>query len=173
MKKFNRLLLSVLTTTAALSSSGAFAHGQPTCRIDGTISYVYTGTTFSPGGNIQFSEAGILEINRNNTVSGEGTITFEFPNFNGQGPLWLLLNEVQTNGTITQDPSNPCVGAAEFLATGTVVNSSNPAIVPPGFVLYSDAKRSISFTAALKGSQVNLISTSPGTIASGTGFKQK
>lgn len=172
MKKFNRLLLSVLATTATLSTHGAFAHGKPTCRIDGTVSYVYTGTTFSPTGNIQFSEAGILEINKDNSVSGEGTITFEFPNFNGQGPLWLLLHEVQTNGTIVQDPTNPCVGSADFFATGTVVNSSNPNIIPPGFVLYSDSKRAISFTAALKGSQVNLISTSPGTIASGSGFKQ-
>ncbi|PPC89297.1 MAG: hypothetical protein CTY34_11900 [Methylobacter sp.] len=172
MKKFNRLLLGTLVVTAMLGTTNTFAGGKPACRINGTVSYVYTGTSFAPTGNIQFSETGILEINRNNSVSGEGTITFQFPNFNGQGPLWLLLNEVQTNGVITQDPANPCVGNADFLATATVVNSSNPAIVPPGFVLYADAQRSISFAAALKGDQVNLISTSPGTIASGTGFKQ-
>ncbi|MFA5984078.1 MAG: hypothetical protein WC782_08685 [Methylococcaceae bacterium] len=172
MKKFHHVLLAALITTTMLCTSTAFAGKKSTCKIDGTVSYVYTGTTFSPSGNIQFSEAGILDINTDNSVNGEGTITFEFPNFNGQGPLWLLLHEVQSNGSITQEPLNPCVGAADFFATGTVVNSSNPNIVPLGFVLYSDAKRSISFTAALKGSAVNLISTSPGTVASGTGFKQ-
>jgi hypothetical protein len=119
------------------------------------------------------TETGVFTIDDKANLAGEGTLAFQFANFSGKGPLWLLLREVQSNGVITPDPSSPCTGTVDFVATATVIKTSNPNIVPEGAVLFDNVPRSLAYTiSGQKGEILDFISTSPGTIASGTAHKQ-
>jgi hypothetical protein len=61
----------------------------------------------------------------------------------------------------------------EFVATATVIKTSNAALVPEGVVLFADSPRSIAYTiSGAKNELVDFVSTSPGTIASGTAHRQ-
>jgi len=164
---FARVILGALITASSFCAS---AHAQ-SCLSNGTYAYTYNGTNYvTPPGQATFSEVGTFQISRQNFSQGEGNIAFQFANFGGAaGPLWIMVHEVQTSGTIAMSTANACEGTLNFLATGTVTATSNPAVVPVGTVLYSSTPRSTAFTlSGLADLQGDMISTSPGTIATGT-----
>jgi hypothetical protein len=162
-----RLFLGAVISVSALSG---IAHAQ-SCLTNGSYAYTYNGTNYvTPPGQATFSEVGTFQISRQNFSQGEGNIAFQFTNFGGAaGPLWLMVHEVQTNGAFTFTSPTSCEGTFNFLATGTVTATSNPNIVPVGTVLYTSTPRSTAFTlSGFADLQGDMISTSPGTIATGT-----
>ena len=166
--------LGLFIATLSLSSAPALADTTHACRVSGSFGYVYNGTTYTSAGPLPLTETGIFTIDNRANLSGEGTLAFQFANFNGKGPVWLLLREVQSNGVVTQDTNNPCTGTVDFAATATVIQTSNPNIVPEGTVLFNDAPRSLAYTVSGQKSEIlDFISASPGTIASGTAHKQE
>lgn len=169
----NHVVSSLIFTVLSLNSFSAFADMNRSCRLLGSYGYLYNGTSYTPTGPVPLAETGFLTIDNKGALSGEGTLAFYFSDFGGNGPIWLLLHEVQSNGVITQDPNNNCTGTLNFSATATVIKTSNPGLVPEGTVLFSDSPRSIAYTiSGLKKETVDIVSTSPGTIASGTAHKQ-
>jgi hypothetical protein len=145
-------------------------------QLSGKYSYVFNGTSFSPPpfGTVPFTETGVFKINSNNDLNGKSDLIFQFPDFSGTGPLWLLVSETQTSGRIIPDTDFACFGAVNFLATATVKDSSNPVIIPVGTILYVDLPRSLSYTISGSNNEnINLVFTSKGMMASGTGHKQK
>lgn len=175
MTKMSTKILSLVLTSAFFYSSSAFADIDKSRYLLGSYGYIYNGTSYTDTGPITFTETGFIIIDDDGSLSGEGTIAFYFSDFNGKkSPLWLLIHEEQSFGMITQDPNNPCMGNIEFKATGTVIKTSNSELVPEGTVLFSDSIRSIAYTISGKKQEiVDMVSTSPGTIASGTAHKQE
>ncbi|WP_289019411.1 hypothetical protein [Desulfobacter postgatei] len=172
MTKMSTKILSLVLTAAFFYSSSAFADIDKSLL--GSYGYIYNGTSYNHNGLVPFTETGVIIIDDDGSLSGEGTIAFYYSDFYGHGPLWLLIHEVQSDGMITQDPNNPCMGNIEFKATGTVIKTSNSELVAEGNVLFSDSIRSIAYTISGKKQEiVDMVSTSPGTIASGTAHKQK
>lgn len=164
---FARLVMGALIAASAFCGT---AQAQ-SCMVNGSYAYTYNGTNYAtPPGQATFSEVGTFQISRQNFSGGQGNIAFAFSNFGGNaGPLWIMVHEVQTNGAITMSSPTACDGTLNFLATGTVTASSNPAIMPVGTVLYSSTPRSTAFTlSGFADLQGDMISTSPGTIATGT-----
>lgn len=174
MKISTRLLPTLVVTLFSISSLPALADND--CRLEGSYGYRYDGTSFSSGPTgVSLAETGFFTIGRRGVLtSSEGTPAFYFSDFGGAGPLWLLIHEVRSDGNVTPDANNPCSGTLDFLTTGTVTESSNPALVPEGTVLFEDSPRSINYTiSGLKHEIVDLMSSSPGTIASGTAHKRR
>ncbi|MDX2494757.1 MAG: hypothetical protein QNK27_07325 [Desulfuromusa sp.] len=172
----SRIALNIVVAVLFLYSFSAFADMNKSCRLLGSYGYLYNGTSYSASGSVPLTETGFLTIDNDGNLSGEGTLAFYFSDFGGSGlPLWLLLHEVQSNGVVTQDTNNTCGGTVDFLATATVIKTSDPSLVPEGTVLFTDSPRSLAYTisGSGKGTTVDMISTSPGTIASGTAHKQK
>ena len=168
---FARIIFGALISAGFL---GAQANAQ-SCLSNGSYAYTYNGTNYvTPPGQATFSEVGTFQVSRQNFSQGEGNIAFQFANFgNVAGPLWIMVHEVQTNGSITLTSPSACEGTFNFLATGTVTATSNPNIVPVGTVLYTSTPRSTAFTlSGLADLQGDMISTSPGTIATGTFRRQ-
>ena len=164
---FARLVMGAMFAASAFCGA---ANAQ-SCLINGSYAYTYNGTNYAtPPGQATFSEVGTFQISRQSFSQGQGNIAFAFSNFGGSaGPLWLMVHEVQSSGTITMSSPNACDGTLNFLATGTVLATSNPAIMPVGAVLYSNMPRSTAFTlSGFADLQGDMISTSPGTIATGT-----
>lgn len=169
----NSVFSGAVIAALSLVSLPGFADPHRACKLEGSYGYLYNGNSYSAAGTVPLTETGELVIDENGNLSGEGTLAFQFSNFGGQGPLWLLMREVQTNGTVIPDGNNPCTGKFEFVATATVLKTSNPALVPVGTVLFTNSPRSIAYTVSgLKHEIIDLVSTSPGTIASGTAHKQ-
>jgi hypothetical protein len=167
------MYLGALFATVSLNSLPVLADGRDGCLLGGSYGYVYNGTSSTATGPLSLTETGVLSVDRGGNLSGEGTLAFQFANFGGQGPLWLLLREVQSNGVVTPDTNTPCTGTVEFVATATVIKTSNAALVPEGVVLFADSPRSIAYTiSGAKNELVDFVSTSPGTIASGTAHRQ-
>ena len=169
-----RLFLGLFLSALSLNSSPVFAdYPSRTCRLDNSYGYLYNGTNHTQAGPVAMTQTGVFSVDRSGNLNGEGTIAFQFSNFAGKGPLWLLLREVQSNGVVMADAKNPCIGIAEFLATMTVIKTSNSSMVPVGTVLIANAPRSMAYTiSGRRNEMINLISTSPGTIASGVAHKQ-
>lgn len=172
----NKFMFSLLFSCLVLSSPTAFpknsGENNKGCNLSGSYGYLYNGTSFSSV-PVPLTETGSFTIGNNGHFGGEGTLTFYYSDFHGHGPLWLLMHEVQSNGTLTSDANNPCSGTIDFESTVTVTKSSNPLVVPEGTVLITNAPRSVAFTISGQNKDVvDLISTSPGTIASGTAHKQ-
>lgn len=167
-------VLNLVVAVLFFYSFSAFADMNRSCRLLGPYGYLYNGTSYSGSGPVPLTETGFFTIENDGSLSGEGTLAFYFSDFGGSGtPLWLLIHEVQSSGVVTQDTNNTCTGTIEFLATGTVIKTSNSSLVPEDFVLFTDSPRSIAYTISGSGKKtVDMVSTSPGTIASGTAHKQ-
>ena len=86
----------------------------------------------------------------------------------------MLLEEEKVGvNSVTPSTNDTCQGTLEFQATATVLKTSDASRVPIGTVLYANRPRSVAYTiSGAKGEVIDLISTSPGTIASGTAHKQ-
>ena len=168
-----RFSVDLCAATLLLTSLPVFADSDQACRLAGSYGYLYTGNSYSAAGPLPLAETGVLAVDSSGSVSGEATLAFQFSNFAGKGPLWLLLREVQTNGVNTPDANNPCKGSLEFFTTATVIKTSNSSILPEGVVLFANTPRTIAYTiSGLKNEVVDLISSFPGTVASGTAHKQ-
>ena len=173
MRSSTHRSLGLIVSAWALNLLPAFADANQACRFVGAFGYVYNGTSFASAGPVPLTETGVITVDPGGNFTGEGTLAFQFSNFGGSGPLWLLLREVQSNGVVTPDSNNECSGTVNFVATGTVVKSSNSALVPEGVVLFNNTQRSIAYTiSGPKNDIVDVISTSQGTIASGTAHRQ-
>lgn len=143
------------------------------CRLEGSFGYRYEGTSATSGGPLTLTETGYFAVDRAGAMHGEGVLIFHFENFNGQGPLWLTIRETQTQGAVRPNTVG-CMGHVSFTATGVVTASSNPALVPEGTTLFRDVPRSVAYTiAGDKHETLYLVSTSPGTVATGTATRQK
>ncbi|MEQ1531070.1 MAG: hypothetical protein ABL925_17280 [Methylococcales bacterium] len=166
--------LSLAVASLALSVSPVNADANKTCRLAGAYGYLYNGASFqADASSMPLTETGVFTVQNNGSWLGEGTMALQFTDFSGKGPLWLLVKEVQSGGVATADSNNPCFGVMTFTATATVIKTSNSAILPEGTVLFSDKPRSIAYTISGQNNDiVDLISTSPGTVASGTAHKQ-
>ncbi|MEQ6341689.1 MAG: hypothetical protein M3A44_08535 [Gammaproteobacteria bacterium] len=165
--------LGLFFSALSLNSLPVSADMNRACRLDGSYGYLYNGTSYMPTGTLSLTETGILSAGNSGNLGGEGILVFQFSNFSGKGPLWLLLREVQSGGVVTPDTNIPCAGVINFVATATVIKTSNPAIVPEGTVLFANSPRSIAYTiSGSKNEVVDIISTSPGTVASGVAHKQ-
>ncbi len=168
-----RFSLGICAAALSLASLSVFADSESTCRLAGSYGYLYSGNSYTAAGPLPLAETGVLTVDSSGSVSGEATLTFQFSNFAGKGPLWLLLREVQTNGVNTPDINNPCKGNVDFLATATVIKTSNSSILPEGVVLFANNPRSIAYTiSGLQNEVVDLISSFAGTVAYGTAHKQ-
>lgn len=154
----------------SLNAARVLAADTLSCQLDGSYAYIYSGTSYGESGAFSFAETGSFKIDPDGTVSGAGEITFYSANFAGTGhPIWLLVHEVQSNGSVAPNADDVCTGALSFFATGTVTKSSNPAMVPVGSFLYHNSPRSIVYSiGGPKWGVVHVNSTSPGTLASGT-----
>ena len=174
MEISTRVSVCLIAAAISFGSLPAFA-GHQDCKLGGTYGYLYNGTSYGPSGATPLTETGVLTVDEHGGVRGEGALAFQFSSFGAGGPLWLLLNEVQSGvNSVTPSPNNACVGTIDFFATATVIKTSDPARVPEGTVLFSNKPRSIAYTiSGSKNEIVDLISTSPGTIASGTAHKQE
>lgn len=170
----SRTVLNLLVVILSFYSFAAFADMNKSCRLLGSYGYLYNGTSYTSNGPVPLTETGFITIDNDGNLSGEGTLAFHFSDFGGTGlPLWLLLHEVQSSGEVIQDMYNTCAGTVDFLATATVIKTSDPTLIPEGFVLFSDSPRSLAYTISGSGKDtVDMVSTSPGTIASGTAHKQ-
>ncbi len=167
------ITLSPLMGLSALFAVATVA-AEPQCDLRGHYGYNYSGTTLTPAGQASLTETGRLRIRADGSVSGVGQLVFLFQDFTGQGPLWLHLEEVQSDGQLQPDPDASCSGQVQFTATATVVQSSNPGLVPPGTVFFADQPRAIAWTASgRKGFHLDMVSISPGTLASGHARKQR
>lgn len=168
-----KIIITMLLSGLVLGSPAAFAkddgHGKD-CKLQGSYSYLYNGTSYSSIA-VPFTETGSFNVDKSGGFQGEGTMTLNFSNFGGHGQVWLETQEAQTNGAITYDANTSCAGTISFFSTATVTKSAPTGIVPDGFVLIPNAARSVAFRISDDGKTVNLISTSPGTIASGTAQK--
>ncbi|MGR8930990.1 MAG: hypothetical protein ACU836_10135 [Gammaproteobacteria bacterium] len=168
-------ILSLVLATAFFYTFSALADSNRSCNLHGTYGYLYNGTSYTGAGSVPLTETGVFTIEKDGSFSGEGTLAFHFSDFGGTGsPLWLLIHEVQVSDVAIQDTNNTCTGNIQFLATGTVIKTSNPNLVQEGTVLFVDSPRSIAYT--ISGSEnetVDMISTSPGTVASGVAHPQK
>ncbi len=165
-------LFPLIGLTALFASAAVVA--APQCDLRGHYGYNYSGTTLTPAGQASLTETGYLRIRADGSVSGVGQLVFLFQDFAGQGPLWLHLEEIQSDGQLQPDPPAGCSGQVSFTATATVVQSSNPALVAPGTIFFADQPRAIAWTASGRnGNQLDMISISPGTLASGHARKQR
>lgn len=170
----NPLVLIFIFTVFSLNSFAVFAETQKSCQLVGSYGYRFEGTSYTLDGPVPLAETGFITIDNRGNLSGEGTLAFYFSDFEGNGPLWLLLNETQSSGIVTQNRDNACAGTVDFLATAIVIKTSDPNLVPQGTVLFADLPRSLAYTiSGSKKEVLNVVSTSPGTIASGTGYRQK
>ena len=79
-----------LMAVVVLWTSGAYAGGIDSCGLAGTYSYRYEGTS---NGTVQINEIGRSTITRSGDFTSTGTLNFFFPDFAGEGPLWLSLRE--------------------------------------------------------------------------------
>jgi hypothetical protein len=168
-------ILCLVVAVGSFYSSSLYAHSNRSCQLLGPYGYLYNGTSYGGNAPVPLTETGFFTIENDGSLSGEGTLAFYFSDFAGTGlPLWLLIHEVQSSGVVTPDSDNTCTGTIEFFATGTVIKTSDPSLVPEGTVLFTDSPRSIAYTISGSGKEiVDLVSTSPGTIASGTAHKQR
>jgi hypothetical protein len=172
----SKFLLSIFVVVSSIYSCSSVAAFEQPCVLSGDYSYVFNGTSFNPPplGTVPFTETGVFKIKSNNELTGKSDLIFQFADFSGTGPLWIQVSEEQTSGQITQDEKFACLGTVGFLATGTVIQTSNPAVMPEGTVLYVDLPRSLSYTISGNDNQnINLVFTSMGMMASGTGHRQK
>lgn len=171
--KINRAkAVNLIVAVIFFYSFPAFADSNRSCRLLGSYGYLYNGTSYTGSGPVPLTETGFFTVDNNGNFTGEGKLNFYFSNFDGSGrPLWLLIREIQSSGVAIQESINTCTGTINFLATGTVIKTSNANLVAEGTVLYTDSERSLAYT--ISGSTVNMISTSPDTMASGTGQKQQ
>ena len=171
------VLVSASVALCVLITPGTATAGEKkndrVCEPRGSYSFEFTGTSFTPDGPVPLAEIGEISLSGSGELSSLATLTFFFENFQGQGPLWLALEESMTDGELIAHPDRPCLGTMEFLATGIVVKTSNPALVPVGVPFYADLPRSLDYSVGGKGEEIRIVSTSPGTIASGTAVKIK
>ncbi|HHM05571.1 MAG TPA: hypothetical protein ENJ19_07490 [Gammaproteobacteria bacterium] len=173
MPKSTRLLPLICAAALAASAPAQADPDHHACRLKGSYGYVYDGTSYTPSGPVALSETGFFAFAHDGSASSEGTLTFQFTDFGGTGPIWLTLKEVLSNITVTPEPGNPCHGAISFQATATVTKTSDPSRAPAGLVLFTNSPRSLAYTISGKRNDIiTVISTSPGTIASGTAYKQ-
>lgn len=105
MKINTRLVMGLLISAFALNSLTAIAADalKPTCQLKGNYGYIFNGSGLTPTGGITFSETGFFRVNNYQDAWGEDTIAFQYQNFNGLGPIWVLAREVHYNGVITPD----------------------------------------------------------------------
>jgi len=146
MTILKQLLLNLLFVVVIMNWSSAFADEHQSCVLEGTYGYVYNGTSYTPGGPISLTETGFFTIHESGNLSGEGTLAFYFADFGGNGPLWLLIHEVQSSGVVTPDSNDSCMGTADFVATGTVIKTSDPNLVPEKGLFYSQTPPDRSLT---------------------------
>jgi len=151
------------------------------CDLDGAYGYVYQGASYDGAEAVEIAETGSFSVGKSLCGSAElcGTAkaTFRFPSFTidgvYSGPLWALI-QLDFEGldhAISADIEDPCQGTIAFEATGTVIKSEPVDL--PGFPLFSAQERSIAYTISGKdGEIVDLISTSPGSVLSGTAKAQ-
>jgi hypothetical protein len=173
MNIMSRLSIGLLVSAVSFTALPAFSADAQTCVLNGSYGYVYNGTSYPESGTASLVETGVFKSDANGGFSGEGTLAFQYSNFNGKGPLWVLVRDEQSNGTVTPDTNNPCTGTVSFSSTGTVLKTSNPDLVAVGAVLFTDLSRSSAYTISGQNNEiVDVISTSPGTVASGTAHKQ-
>lgn len=170
-----KLVLSGLFLGALmLNSLSAVADQAQKCDLKGnSYGYVYNGTSYSQGAPVPLTETGVFSVDGDNGLTGDGTLALYYSDFFGNGPLWLLVHEVQSNGVVAPSLDDPCSGTVDVLSTTTVIKTSNANLVPVGVVLFTDSPRSLAYTLSGKKYEVvDMISTSPGTIASGTAHKR-
>lgn len=173
MNVASRSFCALLVASISLYSISAFSDSDRRCRLHGSYGYLYNGTSYTQSGPVPLTETGYFDVNRHGSFSGVGILAFNFSDFGGAGPLWLLLRETQTSGLVSPDLDNRCAGTMEWLGTGTVIKTSNADLVPVGTILFSDSPRSIAYTISGRTTErVDMVSTSPGTIASGTAYIQ-
>lgn len=144
------------------------------CQIKGSYGYGYSGVSYDNGSAVEIAETGSFRTNDCNhgELCGQAKATFRFPHFPSVGgPLWVLLELNFDNGNIQVSDTDNCAGTVEFLATGIVLQS-NPGGLE-GVTIFTNQARSIAYTVSgALGGQVDLISTSPGSILSGKATKQ-
>ncbi len=169
-----RLFLGLSLSALSLNSLPVFADSGRACRLGDSYGFLYNGTNHTRSGPVTMTQTGTFSIDNRGNLNGEGTLAFQFSNFaDGKGPLWLLLREVQSRGVVITDTKNPCTGIVEFVANMTVIKTSDSSRVTVGTVLIANAPRSMAYTiSGRKNERIDLISTSPGTIASGVAHKQ-
>lgn len=169
----NTRIIAIVFGVMAYSVS-AYADSDKPCQLQGTYGYLYNGTSYTGKDSLPFTETGHFAINHDGSMAGEGKLALNFSNFAGTGqPLWLLIDEVQSNGTIIEKNDNNCTGTIQFFASWTVNKTSNPQLVAEGTVLLTDSPRSIAYTVSgSRNDVVDMISTAPGTIASGTAHRK-
>lgn len=163
------LLLAV--SAAAMADSRSDRSRVKQCTLSGSYSFDFTGVSYETG-EVPFAEAGILYFGDDGEFSLSAALTFQFTDFFGAGPLWLHVDEQISDASILPDSEDPCLGMITFKATGTVLRSTNPALLPPGVPFYRDLDRSIEYSIGGKHyDTLRFVSTSPFTIASGSGEK--
>lgn len=165
-------LVSIFSLVFLTSLAIAQSPSSPNCGFKGNYGYIQHGTVYQEnGGEVDLAETGTFSVDGIQNIVANASVTFRFSNFPSTGfPLWLLVN-IDFEGTYTIGES--CTGTANFLSTGTVLASSNEAIIPPGSILFSNNPRSVEFTiAGSNGETVNFISTSVNTVASGVATKR-
>ena len=112
---------------------------------------------------VPLTQTGVLTIDENGKLNGEGILALYYSDFPGQyGPLWLLVHEVESRDANAVTPSsNPCTGTISYYSTLTVIETSNPNLVPKGTVLLNNAPRSNAYTISGPNNEtLDLISTS-------------
>ena len=168
-----RLFPGLFVAALSLNSLPAFADADHGCRLDGSYGYLYNGTSYTPL-PVPLTQTGVFTIGENGKLNGEGILALYYADFHNAGPLWLLVHEVESRDKDAVTPSsNPCTGTISYYSTLTVIETSNQILVPEGTVLLNNAPRSNAYTiSGPDNNTVDLISTSPGTIASGTAHKQ-
>ena len=139
--------------------------------LQGSYGYSYTGTSYTPDGVMSLAQTGVFTVDASSHFSARATLAGQFPTFRNQGPLWLLMHEV-SQGVVTSDTDNPYTGTVTYTATVTIITTSDSNLVPEGTVIEVNTSRSSVYTISGPNQEtVEIISTSPGTIATGTAHK--
>ena len=137
------------------------------CQLRGRYTYNLAGTGYSAADPVPFDEIGTFSVAADGGLRGESTGAIAFPNFRGQGAVWMLVRHQFANGLVTPSQVQPCSGTVDVLVTTTVLKSSNPAVVSAETVLVQNAAHSIAYTVAAGDGSVRLLLTSPGDIGNG------
>lgn len=169
MKKSKILAGSIVLALSAVGTN--LQAGQ--CDLKGSYGYVYKGYSYDSAGPVEIAETGAFSVDTKSlAITGTAKATFRFEQFGNIGPLWALvqLDFSSLPGGI-EVGADPCQGVVNFLATGTVLNSSPVNLA--GLTLFVDQERSIAYTVSgLDPQFVDLISTSPGSVIAGTAKAQ-
>jgi len=122
MKFQNLLLIKVATLIIFLIPIQVLAKDKRACELRGSYGYSYNGTSYSSSTPVPLAETGFYNVDEHG-ITSEGVLALQFLDFGGNGPLWLLINEVRSNGIVTPDPNIKCSGTINFVSTGTVLKS--------------------------------------------------